>query len=72
MRLSRQLCLHTTVGPQSGQSVGGQMEDLSFCLSSTIHAAVGCAGFLSSLRLGFSIRDVEIVIVTLGVTSRMK
>lgn len=28
--------------------------------------------FLSSLRLGFSIRDMEIVIVTLGVTSRMK
>lgn len=72
MRLSRQPCLHTTVGPQSGQSVGGQMEDLSFCLSSTIHGAVGCAGFLSSLRLGFSIRDMEIIIVTLGVTSRMK
>ena len=47
MWLNRQPCLHTTVGPnkESGQSVGGQMENLSFCLSSTIYAAIGCVGF---------------------------
>lgn len=38
---------HTSAGAnkESGQSVGGQMEGLSFCLSSTIYTAIGCVGF---------------------------